>query len=49
MMSIETAKDLVALAENQRSLADMFPVDDSHPAVSSLATTHRPGQRKVKF
>lgn len=49
IMSIETAKDLVALAEPPRSLADMFPVDESHPPVSPLVLTHRPGQRGVKF
>lgn len=46
VMSVETAKDLVALTE-PRSLAAMFPVDEDHPPVSPIRVTHRPGWRRV--
>ena len=49
VISIETAKDLLALAERPRSLADMFPVDENNPPVSPLVITHRPGRTRVKF
>jgi hypothetical protein len=48
-MSVGTAKHLVALAERPWSLADMFPVDESHPPVSPLVVSHRPGRRRVKL
>lgn len=49
VISIETAKDLLALAERPRSLADMFPVDENNPPVSRLVITNRPGRTRVKY
>lgn len=49
ILDLETAKDLVALGERPRSLADMFPADENRPPVSPLVLTHRPGRRRLKF
>jgi hypothetical protein len=49
VMSIETVKDLVALAERPRSFADMFPVDENNPPVSRLIITNRPGRTRIKL